>query len=220
MLEKPATTSKGMGLDELEGKEKITKSNRRGTLYELFILGELSAGPHHGYLLREILVKILGPFQKMSWGALYPLIHKLEEQGRITGEVEKVAKNTQRTSKREQRKIYRLTKTGRDTFQTLMNQTIPYKVYDPDLFIIKLNYFDYITAQEQVAILHYHQAYLKMQVDFIDTQLKQMLVNPYIPKEEKVRIQWVTEFRLKRLEAEAAWVAKALSTSRVKKGGT
>jgi DNA-binding PadR family transcriptional regulator len=213
MTGKNAKPTKVVILPELEQGGKATKSKRRGTLYELFVLGELSAGPHHGYLLREILVKILGPFQKMSWGALYPLIHHLEEQGRITGEVEKVAKNAQENSKREQRKIYRITKTGRDRFQTLMNQTMPYEVYDPDLFIIRLNYFDYITAQEQVAILHYHQAYLKMQIDFIQTQLKQMLANTHIPKEEKVRIQWVTEFRLKRLEAETAWVATALSNT-------
>ncbi len=220
MTGKNAKSTKVVTLPELEPGGKATKSKRRGTLYELFILGELSAGPHHGYLLREILVKILGPFQKMSWGALYPLIHRLEAEGLILGEVEKTAKTTKKNSKREQRKIYRITKTGRDTFQTLMNQTMPYEVYDPDLFIIKLNYFDYITAQEQLAILHYHQAYLKTQNDFIQSHLRQMLANAHIPKEEKARIQWVTEFRLKRLEAEVAWLAKALSTSQTKKGGT
>ena len=45
---------------------------RQGKVYELFVLGELSAGPHHGYLLHSILGKILGPFRQISWGALYP----------------------------------------------------------------------------------------------------------------------------------------------------
>jgi DNA-binding PadR family transcriptional regulator len=196
------------------------KSNKRGTLYELFILGELCGGPHHGYLLREILGKILGPFQKMSWGALYPLIHRLEERGLIVGEQEKTVKSASKNSKREGRKLYHITQAGRDAFQTLMNQAVPYSAYDPDLFIIKLNYFDYVSPQEQVAILHYHQAYLKTQTDFIQTQLKQVTANKHIPKPEIERIHWVTEFRLKRLEAEEVWVANALSISQVKKGGS
>ena len=58
-------------------------SSRRGRVYELFVLGELTAGSHHGYLLREILGKILGPFRQVSWGALYPLIHRLSRDGLI-----------------------------------------------------------------------------------------------------------------------------------------
>ena len=52
-------------------------------MYELFVLGELMDGPHHGYLLREILGRLLGPFRHISCGVLYPLIRQLEREGLI-----------------------------------------------------------------------------------------------------------------------------------------
>src|SRR5215510_9216586 len=90
---------------------------RRGRLYELFVLGELIGGPHHGYLLHEILSKILGPFRTASWGALYPLIHRLEEDGFIVPDMK--TKRSDSEGKRSRRYIYRITKTGRDRFQEL-----------------------------------------------------------------------------------------------------
>src|SRR5260221_5839110 len=55
----------------------------RGTMYELYVLGELMEQPVHGYLLPQILSHILGPYRQMSWGALYPLIHRLVQDGLI-----------------------------------------------------------------------------------------------------------------------------------------
>src|SRR6266567_6089024 len=56
---------------------------RKALMYELFVLGELMDGPHYGYLLREILGRLLGPFRHISWGVLYPLIRHLEREGLI-----------------------------------------------------------------------------------------------------------------------------------------
>ena len=86
--------------------DRDTRSGaRRGKLYELVVLGELIGGPHHGYLLREILGKIFGPFRQISWGALYPLIHRLEQQGLIAPQ----ASNLMSQGKRGQRNLYRIT---------------------------------------------------------------------------------------------------------------
>lgn len=38
------------------------------SLTELFILGELTGSPMHGYLLHTILNGIIGPTRKISWG--------------------------------------------------------------------------------------------------------------------------------------------------------
>lgn len=34
-------------------------------------------GPHYGYILREILGRLLGPFRHISWDVLYPLIRRV-----------------------------------------------------------------------------------------------------------------------------------------------
>src|SRR6266478_3486365 len=56
---------------------------RKALMYELFVLGELMDGPHYGYILRDILGRLLGPFRHISWGVLYPLIRHLESGGLI-----------------------------------------------------------------------------------------------------------------------------------------
>src|SRR5258708_18073531 len=94
---------------------------RKSLIYELFVLGELMDGPHHGYQLREILSNMLGPFRQMSWGVLYPLIRQLEHEGLIVADI---GANTEHregnASSDRQRKQYRLTETGRERFHALM----------------------------------------------------------------------------------------------------
>ena len=175
---------------------------RQGRVYEFFVLGELMAGPHHGYLLHEILGKILGPFRKASWGALYPMIHRLEKEGLIVPDSR---------TKDSRRHLYRITKAGRDRFQALILEPIPYEAYDTDLFIGKLGYFDYITVQQQQGILRHHRGYVQAQADYMQEALRQVMADTDIPLQERRRIRWVTEFRLSRLEAEIAWVQAALA---------
>lgn len=73
-------------------------------LNELFILGELMNNPMHGYLLHQILNAIVGT-RKISWGALYPLIHSMLADGLI----EQVTKNNRRALGGEKEKRKRFT---------------------------------------------------------------------------------------------------------------
>jgi DNA-binding PadR family transcriptional regulator len=180
---------------------------RRGKLYELVVLGELLGGPHHGYLLREILGKIFGPFRQISWGALYPLIHRLEQQGLIAPE----ARDVTHQGKSRQRNLYRITPAGSERFHTLMAEAVPYSSYDPDHFIAKLGYFDHITLEHQSAILQHHRGYLQAVDDYLQTNLHRILADEDIPERERSRIKWVVEFRLMRVQAEMAWVDTALA---------
>lgn len=190
---------------------------RRGKVYELFVLGELIGGPHHGYLLREILNKILGPFRRISWGALYPLIHRLEHQGLIAPDTRAKPHDSKGQGKAGQRNLYRITTAGRERFHALIVEEVPYTAYDPDLFISKLSYFDHITSEQQLAILQHHRGYLQAEEDYIQTNLGYVIADVDIPKSERLRIQWVTEFRLRRIQAELAWVEAAKAS--FKSGG-
>jgi DNA-binding PadR family transcriptional regulator len=188
--------------------DRDTRSGaRRGKLYELVILGELIGGPHHGYLLREILGKIFGPFRQMSWGALYPLIHRLEQQGLITPE----ASDVMSQSKRGQRNLYQITSTGRERFHALMVESVPYPAYDSDHFIAKLGYFDFITLEQQIVILQHHRGYLRAVDDYLQTNLRRVMTDKDIPEFERLRIKWVVEFRLHRVQAEMTWIDTALA---------
>ena len=55
----------------------------RSSMLELAILGELEE-PLHGYEVRKRLSRSLGPVRSLSFGSLYPALHRLADQGLIT----------------------------------------------------------------------------------------------------------------------------------------
>ena len=73
---------------------------------EVLILSTLSSGPRHGYQLAlELEENSRGAF-RFKHGTLYPILHKLENDGLIRGDwLEEVGKR--------KRKSYRLTDAGR-----------------------------------------------------------------------------------------------------------
>src|SRR5581483_12430028 len=95
---------------------------RKHQMYQLFVLGQLMDQPMHGYLLRDILSNMLGPFRQMSWGALYPLIRQLECNGWIELDVEEDEGQDKRGTNSRQRKRYRITDAGRERFQAMMQE--------------------------------------------------------------------------------------------------
>lgn len=77
---------------------------------QVLILATLSSGPHHGYqLVLELEEKSEGAF-RFQHGTLYPILHKLESEGLISGD-------WLDEGKRRRRKSYRLTAAGREYLQ-------------------------------------------------------------------------------------------------------
>ena len=75
--------------------------------HEAMLLALLSGGPHHGYQLAlELEQKSAGAF-RFNHGTLYPILHKLEQQGLIQG-------NWLDEQTKRKRKSYSLTAAGHD----------------------------------------------------------------------------------------------------------
>jgi DNA-binding PadR family transcriptional regulator len=75
--------------------------------HQALILAILSSGPHHGYQLAlELEEKSRGAF-RFNHGTLYPILHKLEQEGLIRGDW--LDEPTKR-----RRKSYTLTEAGRE----------------------------------------------------------------------------------------------------------
>ena len=117
------------------------------------------------------------------------------------------------SGKAAQRNLYRITAAGRKRFRALMLEAVPYGAYETDSFVSKLGYFDYITSSEQKTILQHHRGYVQASLDFIERNLTWVMQNQEIPVVERNRIEWVTEFRLRPLRAEVAWVEQAISNT-------
>jgi PadR family transcriptional regulator, regulatory protein PadR len=77
----------------------------QGTL-DLLILRSLALEPMHGWAIAQRIRQVSGDVLQVGQGALYPALHKLEQQGWITAEWD-VSENNRRA------KYYTLTREGR-----------------------------------------------------------------------------------------------------------
>ncbi len=82
---------------------------------DLVILAFLRDQPMHGYQLFVVLREAGHPEFQLQLGTLYPLLRRLERAGWITGHWEE-------GSQHRRRKIYRLSKPGRDILDIRLSQ--------------------------------------------------------------------------------------------------
>jgi DNA-binding PadR family transcriptional regulator len=127
-------------------------------MYEFIILAQLMYGPAHGYLIAKIINDIIGPYARLSYGRLYPLLAKLEQNGLIA--VEKEA--TSRQQRDRQLRVYAITDAGHARFHALMSDTSSSPGEYHRLFAYKACYFGFITPAERLRLIdhyiHYCQA--------------------------------------------------------------
>lgn len=166
---------------------------------ELFILGELMEEPQSGYDLRNALQASLGRHRKVSYGVIYPLLEKLENDGflEITN-VESHGKN---------KKMATITEKGKERFFELMKMPVPSGAHTADIYLIKLDVMQHLTIDEQMQLL---DQFDQEQIDIIeDTQfaLKKLAEEDskdhwYASKRFELRLQqanvaidWIKEFK-------------------------
>src|SRR4051812_25890886 len=77
----------------------------QGTL-DLLIMQTLQWGPRHGYGISQAIMVNSGEVLRVDTGSLYPALHRLERQQRVSSDW-KVSENNQRV------KVYRLTAEGK-----------------------------------------------------------------------------------------------------------
>ncbi|GHO71252.1 hypothetical protein KSC_101440 [Ktedonobacter sp. SOSP1-52] len=174
--------------------------------YELFVVGELMNGPQHGYKLHAIIQRILGPFHRLSWGTLYPLIRRLEQQGLITSESEQDDTAVSHEGHRQTRKLYRLTDAGRDRFFALMRDPGEYSPDYPDLFAVKLSKFGLVDSSVQLAVLQHYREYLSVLREHYAHGISRVMSNPEIRDQERSFILQLAEYHIHSYDATLAWL--------------
>ena len=179
----------------------------RGTTYELYVLGELTEHPMHGYLLARILSSIIGPYRTLGWGALYPLIHRLEEDGLI----EPVEREDPLGTR--QRKAYAITPAGRARFQALMVERGDYGPDYRDLFTVKLSKFGQVDRVTQLAILRHYRGYVEEVRAHLESQLHRVTTEPSITERERPGILRALNHRIQLARADMEWVAREIATT-------
>jgi DNA-binding PadR family transcriptional regulator len=119
-------------------------------MYELFILGKLMHRPMHGYVLKSIINAAVEPFRRLSWGTLYPLMRKLEQQGFI-------AVQGGKSDDGRGTKPYYTTPRGKARFIELMLSPAERYTEIRDLFRVKLSNIGHIAMEDQrLIVADYH----------------------------------------------------------------
>jgi DNA-binding PadR family transcriptional regulator len=125
--------------------------------YELLILGRLMFGPYHGYMIISVLGEMVGPWQKVSSGTLYPLLARLERDGQIEtadpAATEPAGRRTART--------YRITDSGRARFHDLMLD-ITSSIGDYQrLFQLKVPHLEFLEPSERIQLIEHYRDYCR-----------------------------------------------------------
>ncbi|AEI40902.1 PadR family transcriptional regulator [Paenibacillus mucilaginosus] len=172
-------------------------------MYELFVLGELSIGPKHGYELQYILKSTIGPFRQISSGTLYPLMSRLVASGFIT----------QRDEPQEggrPRKRYELTEAGRQRFHELMAAPLEHGTDIGLTFQFKLNFFGYVDPRVQLDTLEQYLGYLQADLKYIAELEPQVRAKPGIPEPKRAQVLRMFSHRRCVTEAEIGWVTEEI----------
>ena len=141
---------------------------RRADILEFAILGMLGDGPLHGYELRKRLAVVLGPFRPLSYGSLYPALHRLEARDLISGADATPATESAAPplSARRARVVYALTGEGKESFAAWVNEAGP-EAWDDEGFATHLAFFSRTEARARMRILHGRRSRLEERVSML-----------------------------------------------------
>lgn len=168
-------------------------------MYELFILGKLMHRPMHGYLLQSIINAALGPFRRLGWGTLYPLLRKLEQAGLIA--VQGGKSDDQRGTKN-----YRTTPRGQARFFELMRSAGERDTERRDLFRVKLSNFGHIGRKDQLSILEDYRADLAAIVKHSEAMAGEVLNAPGLAAAERPYVLKAIDHQRHLAASEFTWV--------------
>lgn len=127
---------------------------RRPDVLEHTILGLLGEGPQHGYEIRKRLTAILGPFRALSYGSLYPCLHRLVERGWIEEDERGQPDGSRR------KVAYRLTADGKDAFGQWLEDSGP-EAWEDEGFAARMAFFSRTAAEVRLRILEGRRARLE-----------------------------------------------------------
>jgi DNA-binding PadR family transcriptional regulator len=128
--------------------------------YELLILGRLMYGPYHGYLIMHIIGEMVGPWQKVSPGTLYPLLARLERDGLI----QSVSPISPEPHSRRTARAYTIANAGRARFLELMLDTSSSVGEYQRVFHLKVPHLEFLTPTQRVQLLEHYRDYCRASI--------------------------------------------------------
>lgn len=133
-------------------------------MLELSALGLLQRQPLHGYRLKQQLELFMSSCMSVNYGAIYPLLKRLEERGEIVVMTEEAG------DAGSTRKIYAITPYGRDRWrQIMLDHPQESWVNTRTRFQIKFFFFGDLEPLDRIKLLEHRLRVCKLRQDYLDS---------------------------------------------------
>jgi len=141
-------------------------------MLELAALGLLQQQPLHGYRLKQQLEQFMSGCISVNYGAIYPLLNRLEDRGEVVTQVEEAGQGG------TGRKIYRITPQGCDRWKREM-MAHPHEswVNARSRFCIKFFFFGHLDPAERLKLIEHRLMVCRLRLE--SQQAEPTLTDPY-----------------------------------------
>lgn len=166
-------------------------------MLELATLGLLQSEPLHGYRLKQQLELFMSSSISVNYGAIYPLLKRLEERGEIA------SLTSDQTEAGLSRKTYCITAKGHQQWhQKMLEHPQESWVNSRSRFFIKFFFFSSLEQPERIKLLEHRLKVCQLRLEDLEAEY-QTLADPY---QEAVRQQCLAVLR-----ADIQWIAQQLA---------
>lgn len=180
---------------------------KRADVLDHTVLGVLSDGPLHGYELRKRLTAILGPFRALSFGSLYPCLHRLTAAGLIE-QIDSVDRDDiVGVSTKRARIVYALTPEGKETFAAWVADTGP-EAWEDEAFAARLAFFSRTEAAVRLRILEGRRARLEERLSALQASIDRT------QERLDVYAERLQQHGIEGAEREVSWLEELIATER------
>ncbi|HAN71892.1 MAG TPA: PadR family transcriptional regulator [Actinobacteria bacterium] len=180
---------------------------KRTDVLDHTVLGVLSDGPLHGYELRKRLTAILGPFRALSFGSLYPCLHRLTDSGLIE-QIDAVEREEiVGVSTKRARIVYALTAEGKEAFAAWVADTGP-EAWEDEAFAARMAFFSRTEAAVRLRILEGRRARLEERLSSLQSSIDRTNERMDIYAERLQR------HGIEGAEREVGWLEELIATER------
>ncbi|MEG3859754.1 PadR family transcriptional regulator [Microcoleus sp. herbarium12] len=166
-------------------------------MLELSALGLLRRQPLHGYRLKQQLELFMSSCISVNYGAIYPLLKRLEERGEISVIAEAAG------DAGNPRKIYDITAQGRESWrEKMLEHPQESWVNSRSRFQIKFFFFGDLEPEERIKLLEHRLRVCYLRQDYLEGQQAEQ-ENPVDSYQAaswerctntlQLEIQWLTE---------------------------
>ncbi len=139
-------------------------------MLELSALGLLKTQPLHGYLLKKRLELFMGSCMTVNYGAIYPLLKRLEEQGYILA----------LDSTEGNKKIFQITPQGGDRWrQKMLEEPQESWVKSRARFLIKFFFFSELLPKERILLINNRLMACQLREKELDDHSRENRIDDY-----------------------------------------